>query len=40
MGMQYQQYDEQRRHDKVMESQYFSEDLFDGIDTNGLENLK
>jgi len=40
MGMQYQQYNEQLRHDKAMESQYFNQDLFDGIDTSGLENLK
>ena len=40
MGMQYQQYSEQRRHDKVMESEHFNDDLFDGIDTSGLGNLK
>ncbi len=40
MGMQYQQYSEQRRHDKVMESEHFNENLFKGIDTSGLEHLK
>lgn len=40
MGMQYQLYSEQRRHDKVMESKHFNEDLLKGIDTSGLKNLK
>ncbi|MCK5664030.1 MAG: hypothetical protein KAI17_11115 [Thiotrichaceae bacterium] len=40
MSMQYQQYSEQRRHDEVMESQHFNEDMFKGIDTRGLNNFK
>ena len=40
MNMQYQQYSEQRRHDKVMESEHFNDDMLKGIDTSGLGNLK
>ncbi|MCK5697951.1 MAG: hypothetical protein KAI02_07305 [Gammaproteobacteria bacterium] len=40
MNMQYQQYSEQRRHNQVMESEHFNDDLLNGIDTRGLENLK
>ena len=40
MGQQYQQYNEQVRHDKVMESQHFNVDILKGIDTSALQNLK
>ncbi len=40
MNQQYEQYSEQRRHDKVMESQHFNDDMLKGINTKGLNNLK
>jgi len=40
MGLEYQKYSEQRRHNNVSESEHFNENLLKGIDTRGLENFK